>query len=138
MDNPTLEEIYASPSPPVETLGLSGEAPSLDVTQLQEEANKALGHLLVTRSSINACQRKQVSDFGMALHQNESEITKATKEAKALCAHTIRDVEAHWAVLISKAKIWHASCIKEVEANCAHAFTEAENFCSTATMEAES
>ena len=50
MDDPTLEEIHASPSPPVKTLGPSGNAPSLDVTQLQEEANKALGHLLVTRS----------------------------------------------------------------------------------------
>ena len=52
MDDPPLEEIQPSP-PPVETLGPSGEAPSLDVTRLQEEANKALGHLLVTRSSIN-------------------------------------------------------------------------------------
>ena len=40
-------------SPLVETPGPSSEAPSLDVTQLKEEANKALGHLLVTRSSIH-------------------------------------------------------------------------------------
>ena len=104
MAAPTLDEIYVSPSPPVETPGPSSKASSLNVTHLQEEANKALGHLLATRSSINACQRKQVSDFGMALHQNESEITKAIREAKALCAHTIRDVEAYLAVLISEAK----------------------------------
>ena len=66
MDDPTLEEIHASPFPPVKTLGPGSEAPSLDVTQLQEEDNKALGHLLATRSSIDACWRKQVSDFGMA------------------------------------------------------------------------
>ena len=53
MDNPTLEEIQASLPPPVETPGPSREAPSLDVAQLQKEANKALGHLLVTRSSID-------------------------------------------------------------------------------------
>ena len=86
MDDHTLEDIHASPSPPVKTPGSSSEAPSLNVTQLQEEANKALGHLLVTRSSINTCQRKQVSDFGMALHQNECETTETIKEAKALCA----------------------------------------------------
>ena len=62
MNDPTLEEIHASPSP-VKTPGSSGEAPSLDVTQLQEEANKALGHLLMTRSSINAHWRKEVSDW---------------------------------------------------------------------------
>ena len=32
MDDPTLEEIHASPPPPVNTLGPSSEAPSLDVT----------------------------------------------------------------------------------------------------------
>ena len=94
MDDPTLEEIQVCPSHPVETPGPSNGALSLDVTQLQEEANKALGHLLATRSSISAHQRKQVSDFGMALYQNESEITEAIKEVKALCAHTFRDAEA--------------------------------------------
>ena len=79
--------------------------PSLDVTQLQEEANKALGHLLATRSSINAHQRKQVSDFGMTLHQNESETIKAIKEAKPLCAHTVKDLETCWTALISEAKV---------------------------------
>ena len=138
MDDPTLEEICASPPTPVKNLKPSSEAPSLDVTQLQEEANKALGHLLATRSSINTCQRKQVSDFGMALHQNESEMTEAIKEAKALCAHTIQDVETCWTVLISKAKVWHATCIKEIEDNCAHALAEAGNCCLTAIREAES
>ena len=93
MDDPTLEEIHASPSHPVKTPGPSGRAPSLNVTQHQEEANEALGHLLVTRSSTDVHQRKQVSDFGMALCQNASEITEAIKEAKALCANTIRDMK---------------------------------------------
>ena len=138
MDDPSLKEIHASPSPPVETPGPSGEGPSLDVTQLQEVANKALGHLLVTRSSINAHQRKQVSDFGMALHQNESETIKTIKEAKALCAHTILDVETHQTVLISEAKVWHTTSIKEIEDDCTQALAEAENCCSTTIREAES
>ena len=58
MDENFLEEIHASPSLPVKTPGPSSEAPSLDVTWLQEKANKALGHLLVTRFSINTHQRK--------------------------------------------------------------------------------
>ena len=104
MDDPTMKEIHAS-LPPVKTLGPSGEAPSSDVIWLQEEANKALGPLLATRSSIDTHQRKQVSDFGMALHQNESETIKVIKEAKALCAHTIWDAETQWTELISKAKV---------------------------------
>ena len=138
MDDPTLEEIQTSPTPLVKTLGSSGEAPFMDVTQLQEEANKALGQLLVTRSSLNAWQRKKVSDFGMALYQNELETTEAIKEAKALCAHTIWDAKNHWTALISKAKFWHAACIKEIDDNCTHSLAEAENHCSTAIKEAES
>ena len=138
MDDPTLEEIHASPSHPVKTQGPSGRVPSLDVTQLQEEANKALGCLLATRSTIDTHQRTEVSDFAMALHQNTSEITEAIKATKALCAQTIRDVEACHVVLISKAKVQHTACIKETEVNCAHTLEEAENCCSTAIREAES
>ena len=138
MEDLTLEEINASPFYPDETQGPSGNAPSSDVTQLQEKTNKALGCLLVMRSTINTHQRKEVSDFGMALHQNDSEITKAIKAAKALCAQTIREVEACCAVLINEAEVWHATCIKEAEADCAHTLAEAENCCSTAIREAES
>ena len=42
MDDPTLEEIHASPSLPVKTPGPSSGTPSLDVTQHQEEVNRAL------------------------------------------------------------------------------------------------
>ena len=75
----------------------------------------------------------------MALCQNESETTKAIKEAKALCACTIQDVETHWTVQISKAKVWPKFAhIKEIEDKCTCALAEAENCCSTDIREAES
>ena len=130
--------IHASLPPSVETLGPRGEAFSIDVAQLQKEANKALGCLLATRSSLDARWRKQVSDFGMALHQIESKITKATKEAKALCACTIQDVEACQMALVSKAKAWHTAFLKEIEDDCSLALAEVENCCSATIREAES
>ena len=138
MDNPTLEEIHVSPPLLVKTLGSSREAPSMDVVQHQEEVNKALGCLLATRSSLNARQRGQVSDFGMALHQIELETTEAIKEAKALCVHTIWDVETCQIVLVSEAEVWHATYLKEIEDNCSLALAEVENHYSTTTREAES
>ena len=74
----------------------------------------------------------------MALHQNESEITEAIKEAKTLCAHTTREAEAHWVMLISEADAQHATCIKEAEANCASITAEVENCCSMVIRKAES
>ena len=130
LDNLTLEEIYAPLSLLVETLGPGAGTLPGDVIQLQEEANRALGHLLLTRSSL------KVLDFDMALHQNESETTKAIKEAKALCACTIREAEAHQVMLMGEAEAQHATCIREAKANCTIA--EVENCCSMAIRKAES
>ena len=92
----------------------------------------------MTRSSLDARQRKQVSNFDMALLQIESETTEAIKEAKAHCACTIQDVETCQMALISKAKVQHATCLKEIEDNCSLALAEVENHCSTTISEAES
>ena len=109
----------------------------MDVAQLQE-ANKALHCLLVTRSSLDARQRRQISNFGTAIHQIESETTEAAKEAKALCAHTIQDMETHQMALRSEAKVWHTTCLKEIEDNCSLALAGVENHCSTTIREAKS
>ena len=99
---------------------------------------KALGQLLATRFSLSAHQRKNVLDFEMALHQNESETMEAIKKARTLCAHTIREDEAHQMKLISKAEAQHTTCIKEAKANCASTIAEAENCCSAAIRKVES
>ena len=87
MDDPLWRKYMSLHLPQLKPGGLVGK-PSMDMAQLQEEANKALDHLLVTRSFLDARWRKQVSDFGMALHQIEFDTTKAIKEAKTFCAHT--------------------------------------------------
>ena len=62
-DNQTLEEIYAPPSPLlVETPGPGASILPRDVIQLQKEANRALGCLLVTRFS--QCSSEETS-FGL-------------------------------------------------------------------------
>ena len=102
-EDPTLEEI----SLPIETLGLGAGALPMDVVQVQEEAGKAWGCLLMTRSSFDAHQQKQVSDFKMALCQNKTETTEAIKDAKALCTWTIREAELtsiYFYVVINKYK----------------------------------
>ena len=63
----SLEEILTATSPTAKTPGPSGSAPLTDASYLQEEANKALGELLATKSSINPCQQKLVWELGMRL-----------------------------------------------------------------------
>ena len=93
MEDASLEEILAPSSPTAEAPGPSGDAPPIDVAHLWEEANKALGDLLAVKSSLNAHWQKLVSEFSMALHENDSEAMGSIKEAKAVCTHSIEEAE---------------------------------------------
>ena len=104
MEDASIEEILALSSPTAEALGSSSDAPPSDAAHLQEEANKALGDLLPIKSSIDAWWQKLVSEFSMALHQNDSETTESIKEAKAMCAHSVQEVENCCSVAIREAE----------------------------------
>ena len=106
---------------------LPHKTPGADMGTLPEEMSNAMGHLLSTRASIDAHQRKQISDFEMAIYQNEAEATEAIREAKTHCGAAIREAETH-----------HATNIREAEAHCATTIMEAEGHCTTDIREAES
>ena len=108
MEDPSLE-IPTTSSPTARTPGPSDDTPPLDVAHLQEEANKALGDLLATKSSIDACWQKLVSNFSMTLQQNESETLESIKEAKAHCAFSIKEAEAHCSLAIQETESWGAT-----------------------------
>ena len=92
---------------PAQTPGANAGALPEEVTLLQEEMNKTVGCLLMTQASLDAYWWKQVSDFKMALHQNEAKATEAIKEVKGHCRAAIREAEAH-----------HTTLIREVEDDC--------------------
>ena len=64
-----LEEIPAVLLPLAKTPGPSSDTPPINA-DLCEEANRALGDLLATKSSIEACQQKLVWGLSTALCQN--------------------------------------------------------------------
>ena len=109
MEDTSLEEIPAASSLTAETPGPSGETPPLDTAHLFEEANKALGDLLVIKSSIDAHWQKLVLEFGMALCQNDSETTGSIKEAKAICTCSIQEADAHCSTAIREVEVQEAS-----------------------------
>ena len=120
----SLEEIPTVTSP--NTPGPRGNTPPSDVGHLWEEANKALGGLLATTSSINAHWQKLVWDMGMSLCQNDSETTESIKEAKAICTHSTQEVETLCSTTIKEAKV-----------TCAHSIQEAKALFSMAVRDAE-
>ena len=74
--------IPATPQPRISP-GMDLSALSDEVLQLQDEMNRALGHLLTTRVSIDALCRKQVLVFETTFCQNEAQTAKAIKEVRA-------------------------------------------------------
>ena len=86
----------------------TGDLPK-EVILLQEEINSAIGHVLMTRASIDAHQRKQVLDFETTIHQNEAQATEAIREVKARCGVAIREAETHCATTIREAETHHAT-----------------------------
>ena len=119
--DPTLEEISASPSHPDGTPeAQSVMLPSYRCDPTSRGGQQGpLGYLLAMRSTTdNALSEERSLRFwdgplpewvwGHQGHKNSE---------GSLCPWTIREAEAHChAALISKAEIWHATCIKEAEA----------------------
>ena len=104
MEDTSLEEIPTPSSPTAEAPGSNGDAPPPDVAHLQEEANRVLEDLLVVKSSNDANQQKLVSEFGMALCENDSKAMGSIKEAKAICTHSIKEAKNCCSVAIREAE----------------------------------
>ena len=60
--------------------------------------------MLVIKSSIDSHWQKLISEFGMALHQNDSKTTESVKEAKAISSHSIQEAETHCSIAIREAE----------------------------------
>ena len=109
-----------------------------EVVSLQEEMNRAMGHLLTTRASMDTHWRKQVLDFEMAICQNEAKATEAIREAKAHCGAVIREAETCCALTIREAEAQCTTTIREAEAHSSTTITEVKAHCAADIREEES
>ena len=126
MAEASLEEIPSAISPTAEAPGPSSSTPPTDASHLQEKANKALGELLATKSSIDTHWQKVVWELGMELCQNDSEMIESIREAKVVWTHATQDAEA----LCS-------TTIKEAKATCTHTVWEVKALCSMTIRDTE-
>ena len=113
-------------SPIAKTPGSSGGTPPADTSHLQKKANKALGELLATKSSIDTHRQKAVWELGMELCHNDSEMTESIKAARATWTETTWDTEALCSATVKEAKATCTCTIQEAEALCSAAIRDAE------------
>ena len=135
--NQTPEVVCTPTTPPTKTPGTDMGVLPKEVILLQEEMNRTMRYLLMTRSSLDTHWREQVSDFETALHQNKAKATEAIREAKSLCGTAIREADAHHATHIREAEAYCTTHIREAEAHCATTIMEVEAHCATDIREAE-
>ena len=108
---PNISPIAAASRPKSVTL-------LVDPMELWGNANKALKELLTTKASIDAHRQRSIWVLGMELCQNESQATKSTKEAKAVCSWKTLDAKTAYSVAVKKAKTTQACIILEAKAAC--------------------
>ena len=86
-----------------------------EILHLQGEMNRIMRWLLTTRASMDTHWRKEVSDFQMALHQNESQTTEIIRKTEAVHATASKEVKTHCANFIQDAEAICARTIREAE-----------------------
>ena len=93
-----------------------------EVLCLQGEMNVSLKRLLMTKATMDSCQRQLIQSANIAMHQNEAQATKAIKEAKmhwkevdVYCAAVIKEVEASHAIHACTFEESHKESILELE-----------------------
>ena len=110
---PDMASISPSPQswpPRASPTGLTNE-----VLWLQREMNAALEQLLTTRATLNSHWRELVWNADIGRCQNDTQATKAIKEAEVWCATTIWEEETHCEVTIKEVEAHHVTQAYDLE-----------------------
>ena len=110
---------------------------SMDIAELQTNANKALNDLLSNKGSIDARRQRAVWDLGMMLHQNESQVATTVKEARVIHSQMALDIWTACSQLILEVRTCYLVAVKEAKTTRSHLPQEAEVTCSKAICEAK-
>ena len=105
MAETSLEGVPTTVSPIAMTTRSRSITPPIDVSELQEKANKVLEELLATKSSIDANRQRAIWELGMELLWNESKTEESIREARAICSHVTMDAEALCSSTVKEAKV---------------------------------
>ena len=133
----SLEGVPTTISPIAMTTRSRSITPPTDVSELWENANKALEELLATKASIDAHRQRAIWELGMELHRNESVTAESIKEARAICSHVTLDAETLCFTTVKGAKVTYIQTIKEAKTTHACTIWEAEAACSMPIRDAE-
>ena len=133
----SLEDIPANICPIAAISGSNSTSTSMDLAALWTNASMALDDLLSTKGSIDTRRQRAVSDLGVMLPQNESQVAATVKEARTICSQTALDIWTACSLSILEAQISYLVAVKEAKPTRSHLLQEAKATCSKTICESE-
>ena len=80
----SLESNPVNVSPTMATYSSHSGSPTVDLTELQMDANLAANHMLSVKRSMDLKRQQVIWELGVLLHRNEAKEAAANKKAKVL------------------------------------------------------
>ena len=133
----SLEDIPTNISPIAAISGSNSTSTSMDLAELQTNANKALDDMLSTKGSIYARGWKAVWDLGVMLCQNASQVAATVKEARVICSQMALDIWTACSQSILEARTSYLVVVKEAKTTRSHLLQEVKATCSKVICEAK-
>ena len=92
----SLESNPINVYPPMAACSSHSDSPTVDLTELQADANLAANYMLSVKRSLDLQRQWAIQEFEALLCQQEAEETTANERAKII--HSRKDLDAKWDV----------------------------------------
>ena len=99
--------------PPTAACSSHSDSPTVDLMELQADANLAANYMLSAKRSSDLQRQWAIQDFKVSLHQQEAEEAMANKRAKNFHSRRDLDVKVGCAKVVMKAKYDYRMAIQE-------------------------
>ena len=122
-------------SPTAVAYSSHSDSPTMDLPELQADANLAVNHMLSIKRSLDLKMQWAIRDFEASLHQQEAEEAAANERAKIVhsrkdlnarvkCAEVVMKAKYDYRVAIQEARAIRCSELEELEAAYLEALSE--------------
>ena len=121
--------------PPMAACSSHSDSPTVDLMELQADANLAANYLLSVKRSLDLKRQWAIQEFKALLHQEEAEEATANKRAKIIhsrkdldakvgCAKVAMKAKYDYRMAIQEARMIRCSQLQESEATYSEALSE--------------
>ena len=131
----SMESNPVHDSPTAVAYSSCSDSPTMDLPELQANANLAINHMLSNKRSLDLERQQAIRDFEASLHQQEAEEATANERAKIVhsrkdlkvrvkCTKAVMRAKYDYTVAVQEARAIRCSDLKESEAAYLEAISE--------------